>query len=335
MNTAAAMVNFARCEGVAQTIKNLRLRNDFYGRPYLQHFADTETLLRMHFFAVAICHQTHNLFHRKLKLFGWDYLEHVFVKLASEDSTLLNPRFLADQNPDQLVAMLKPEFSHDGNPENCTLDHTSQRIELMVDASKKLIDSYNGKVAELVMGCDGFLLNQGKGLYEVLPHFEAFTDPLQKKSTFLIKLLVEAGLLEIKDTQHFIPIMDYHMQRVLLRLGCVEILDEKYRAQIVGREILETDEPIRSLCVEAFKLIATKSGHAITKMNDFFWSLGRSCCHETMLCVDHFCEKTPCTFTQIVELQNHDTCAFVEICPGASGIKYRELWQPVVETHFY
>ncbi len=328
-------MNLARCGNVAQTIKNLRLRPDFYSRRYLRHFTDRETLLRMHFFAVAICHQTHNLFHKNLKLFGWDYIEYVFFRLASNNSDLLNPRFLRDQNPSILMEMLKQEFSHDGNSENCTLDQTSQRIELMVDASRKLIDGFNGHVAGLLKQSDGFLLNNGQGLYEVLPRFEAFTDPLQKKSTFLVKLLMEADLLEIKDTENFIPIMDYHMQRVLLRLGCVEISDESYREKIVNHEILDTDEPIRSRCVEAFRLIASESGHDITKMNDFFWSLGRSCCHQTMLCVDHLCEKTPCTFSQIVELQNHDTCAFSAICPGATDKKYRELWQPVVETHFY
>jgi len=330
-----AYVKLERCADVAEIISRLPLRKEFYQREYLQHFTDTETLLRMHFFAVAICHQTHNLFHPRIKIFGWDYLEHVFVKLSKENSDLLNPFFLNKVSLNKLVSMLKPEFSHDRNPENCTLDRLEQRAALMVDASQKLISDFNGEVGNLLMMSDGYLQKNGKGLYEILPQFEAFTDPLQKKSTFLIKLLMEAGFLEIRDPGHFIPIMDYHMQRVLLRLGCVEISDENVRQKIIRREFLETDEPIRSLCVEAFKAIAADSGHAVTKMNDFFWSLGRSCCHQTTLCTNHICEKTPCTFTQIVDIKNHDKCAFQDICLGAVNPIYRNLWQPVVETHYY
>lgn len=335
MDQPIAFVNLKRCAGVAEIISRLPLRKEFYQREYLQHFTNTETLLRMHFFAVAICHQTHNLFHQGLKLFGWDYLEHVFVNLAKEKSDLLNPFFLDKVNINKLVSMLKPVFSYDTNPENCTLDRLDQRAALMVDASQKLISDFGGEVGNLLTMSDGYLQNDGMGLYEILPQFEAFTDPLQKKSTFLIKLLMEADLLEIRDPEHFIPIMDYHMQRVLLRLGCVEISDENFRKKIIQHELLETDEPIRSLCVEAFKAIAADSGHPVTKMNDFFWSLGRSCCHQTTLCTDHICEKSPCTFTQIVDIKNHDKCAFQEICPGALDKKYRDLWQPVVETHYY
>lgn len=330
-----AQVNPERCAGVAKIIRNMALREDFYQREYLQHFTNTETLLRMHFFAVAICHQTHHLHHPGLHLFGWDYLENVFVKLANENSHLINPSLLAGMESEELARRLKPEFSYDGNPENCTLDRLYQRASLMIESSEKILDEYGGKLSNLLEKCDGYLLKNGNGLYELLPRFEAFSDPLQKKSTFLIKLLMEAGLIQIKDPGNFIPIMDYHMQRVLLRLGCVEISDENYRKEIIGRTVLKTDEPIRSLCVEAFRLISNKSGHPVTKMNDFFWSLGRSCCHQTILCTDHRCEKSPCTFTQIVELKNHDHCSFQEICPGVDDKKFRDLWQPVVETHFY
>jgi len=335
MNNNVAQVNPEKCNGVAKIISGLVLKKDFYQRNYLQHFTDTETLLRMHFFAVAICHQTHHLYHPGLNLFGWDYLEHVFVKLAKEKSDLLNPLFLAGLQTENLVNRLKPEFSYDKNPENCTLDRLDQRASLMIECSERILDEYGGNLTNLLEKCDGYILKGGSGLYELLPRFEAFSDPLQKKSTFLIKLLMEAGLIKIKDPGNFIPIMDYHMQRVLLRLGCVEITDENYRKEIISRKVLKTDEPIRSLCVEAFRLIASDSGHPVTKMNDFFWSLGRSCCHQTTLCTNHFCEKLPCTFTQIVDLKNHNHCTFQEICPGSFDKKFRDLWQPVVETHFY
>ena len=117
--------------------------------------------------------------------------------------------------------------------------------------------------------------------------------------------------------------------------GCVEISDKALREKILAQSKLATDEPIRSFCVEAFQLIASISGHPITKINDFFWSIGRSCCHKTTLCMDQFCEKSPCTFAQIVEAGNHKHCIFQDVCKGAVDENYRKLWQPMIETHYY
>jgi hypothetical protein len=164
---------------------------------------------------------------------------------------------------------------------------------------------------------------------------EAFSDPLQKKSTFLIKLLEESALLKIKDHEHFIPIMDYHMQRVLMRLGCVEITDKQLHQQLIERTPINSDEAIRVACVDAFRIIADISGHPVTKMNDFFWSVGRSCCNETTLCKDKVCSKNPCTLTQIIKLNIHNFCIFEEDCKGYRDDNYRNLWQPLVDTHFY
>ena len=337
MNATAeitAEINTARCQRVGEALKPLSLKADFYARPYLNVDAPAETRFRMHFFAVAICHQTHNLHLRELNLFGWDYLEYVFSALAANDAQLLRPEYLLHSDTERLAGELAAVFSATGKPEDTTLDRLSERAGLMRDAASHLINTYRGEVGKIFEIAHNRLCGS-YGLYWLLPEFEAFADPQQKKSTFLIKLLEEDGLVEISDPEHFIPIMDYHMQRVLLRLGCVEVKDQGLRNKLLARETLQTDEPIRGLCIDAFKIIAGNSDHPVTKMNDFFWSLGRSCCHETTLCTDGFCSKNPCTFSQIVEAGTHQNCVFQDFCPGAAHPTYRDLWQPVVETHYY
>ena len=331
---ATAEVNAERCHRVGEALRPLRLKADFYTRPYLNVFAPAETRFRMHFFAVAICHQTYNLYHRELNLFGWDYLEYVFSALAKNDARLLRPEYLLHCDTEQLAGELAAAFSYSGKPEDTTLDRLSERAGLMRDAASHLINTYQGEVGKIFEIAHNRLCGS-YGLYWLLPEFETFADPQQKKSTFLIKLLEEDGLVKISDPGNFIPIMDYHMQRVLLRLGCVEVKHQGLRNKLLARETFQTDEPIRGLCIEAFKIIAGNSGHPVTKMNDFFWSLGRSCCHETTLCSDGICSKNPCTFTQIVEAGTHDRCVFQDFRPGAAAPAYRDLWQPVVETHYY
>jgi hypothetical protein len=324
-----------QCRHVAEIIQPLHLRKEFYRRGYLNVEASPETRFSMHFFAVIICHQTHNLYHPGLRISGWDFIEHVFTGLAKNRNPLLNPDFLANTETTEIASLLARAFSHSPDPAVCSLDRLQERARLMKISSQELADGFSGKVSCLFEKSGNRLINQGRGIYEQLRLMEAFADPQQKKSTFLIKLLMEDGLLAIDDPENFIPIMDYHMQRVLLRLGCVEITDPNLQNSLLNREPLETDEPVRHFCIEAFKIIAEKSGHPVTKMNDFFWSLGRSCCHETTLCHDRVCSKSPCTFTQIVNIANHSNCIFAEICRGAAHESHRKLWQPVVDTHYY
>ncbi|NCC73288.1 MAG: hypothetical protein EOM06_07790 [Sphingobacteriia bacterium] len=330
-----AELNRDQCLRIAEIIRNLKPRKDFYQRNYLRVEADEETIFRMHFFAVAICHQTYTLHHPKLNLWGWDFIEHVFAILAKEKSQLLNPSYLVSTDSSKLVRQLKNWFTYDEEPDHCTLDRPDERVALMQDAAGFVTSEFKGKLSSLFRSSKGFLIHSGTGLYEVLPKMQAFTDSQQKKSTFLIKLLMDAGLITINDPENFIPIMDYHMQRVLMRTGCVEITDPDLRQQLINRKPQNSDEPIRSLCIEAFRIIADTSGHQVTRMNDYFWSLGRSCCNTTTLCHDHRCEKEPCTLTQIIELQAHSRCIFQDICPGAILDDYRNLWQPMVKTHFY
>lgn len=335
MNSKPVIINNDQCNRVGEIIKNLKLRPDFYRREFISLKTDNETKCRMLFFAVAICHQTYFLRNPKLNLFGWDYLEHVFLKLAKQKSQLLNPSFLSKTGAGNLIKMIKPLFSHDGMPENCTLDRLEERVVLMKEAGKILLSRYENSVRNMLDKADCYLFGNGEGLYEILACFTAFSDPLRKKSTFFIKLLQEANLVKIHDPENFIPIMDYHMQRVLLRLGCVEIIDPGLRQKLINRTEINSDHEIRSACVEAFRIIAGVSGNGITRMNDIFWSLGRSCCNETMLCVHKYCEKSPCTFTQIVDVDIHDFCIFANVCKGNKDENYRKLWQPIIKTHFY
>jgi hypothetical protein len=331
----AVIVNEAQCQKIAAIIKPLEPDNDFYQREYLTLTAQEETKYRMHFFAVAICHHTYSLHHPVLNIRGWDFIEHVFVRMAKEQAALLDPAYISKATVKEITGMLAAWFAHDEQKQDCTLDRLDERAGLMLDAARKLMERYDGSVKRLFDESKGYLRKNENGLYEIMPAFEAFSDPLQKKSTFLIKLLMDAGMIEIRDPENFIPIMDYHMQRVLLRTGCVEVQDNALRGQLLNRVALPTDEPIRSKCTDAFRIIAELSGRPVTRMNDYFWSLGRSCCNNTTLCHDGFCEKSPCTLSQIIQTGDHSGCIFEPVCPGAASEHYRNLWQPVVRTHFY
>ncbi|MBU1132366.1 queuosine salvage family protein [Patescibacteria group bacterium] len=329
------IVNEKQCRLIAEKLMPLELRQNHFQRLFLNFPADTETKLRAWLFATAICHQTHILINKKKNLVGWDFLEYVYSDLGKENSPLLDPHYLARLTAPELAEKLKPLFADDGNHENCTLDRLEERARFIIEISKQLNEKYEGKVENILQKSNGFLFNNGNGLYELLEQLPPFADPLRKKSTIFIKWIVDGKLMQIKDPQNFVPIMDYHMQRVLLRTGCVEVLDAELRESLRKKKPLASDEPIRNAAVEAIRKISQFSNKDISEIHDFFYPLGRSCCKEKTLCIDKTCDKNPCTFFLFVNIPEHEKCIFEGVCKGNADETYRNFWQPIVGTHYY
>jgi len=323
------------CLKVGLKLREMPVRKDFLSRPFLSHPMDTEARMAMLFYAVAICHQTRSLRSDKCQLFGWEYIENVFLDLAINNSYLIDPLSIRDADPVQIGVDLATAFSDTGDANLTTLDRIGERVILMKESSLLVNSLTGGRFSKLIELTENLLLNNGMGFYELLGKSQSFGDPLRKKSSFLIKLLIDAGLYSVRDKENYIPIMDYHMQRVLLRLGCVEVSDHNLWEALTNRIPMSTDKPVRIACIEAIRKISEYSGIDIWQMNDYFWTLGRSCCNETTLCTDGKCSKNPCSFQSIISIPDHRHCSFEYICRGAGDAETRSLWEPIVETHYY
>ncbi|MBN2174917.1 MAG: hypothetical protein JW731_12355 [Bacteroidales bacterium] len=330
-----AFVNRLQCEKIGKLIGTTDIRSSFYNREFLSFDTEREIKLRVYFISAAICHQTHTLYHPKLNLWGWYFMEYTFLQMVKNRSALLNPGYLSICSNVDLRLHLQKSFSFDGDPTNCTLDRLDERLEMLLEICSIVKTRYKGSISSMIDGCNGRLINDGKGIYEVLAGFKAFSDPHKKKITFFLKLATDAGLLQIRDPENLVPIMDYHMMRVLLRMGCVEVKDLGLREGLLNKKMQASDEDIRAKCIEAIRIIAKKSGHGILKMNDFLWPIGRSCCHEATLCHDTKCMKEPCTFYSIVKIGSHKKCFFETACLGNKDENYRKLWEPITETSYY
>lgn len=324
-----------RCVSIARQCSKLKVRRDFYARPFLNFDADRETKLRVYLMSAAICHQTHHLHHAGMDLWGWDYIEFGFLKMLRERNVLLNPGYISICREIDIEGMLLAAFSPDGDPANCTLDRIPERTAMLIEICRELKINYGSKVSGLIDASEGRLVNGEDGLYESLSRFKAFSDPFRKKISFFIKLATDAGVLRIRDPENLVPVMDYHMQRVLLRMGCLQLQDAQLRDALLSRKIMESDQEVRLACIEAMKVISLESGHDLLKMNDIFWPLGRSCCNESKLCADGSCAKVPCTFSQVADIADHQHCFFEEVCRGKDEAEYRDLWEPTVSTHYY
>jgi len=329
------IVNEQSCRSVGEILKEIRVKSSFFERPFLKNDFSIEVKLSMLFNAVAICHQTHNLYQPHLNLYGWDYIEHAFCQLAAESSPLLNPVSVSVLDPGEIQDLLLRQFSASGLLKDSTLDNIEERVVLFKDINNLIVIKYRGLFENLLKESSNMLVNHSRGFYELISESITFSDSKYKKSSFLLKLLFDAGLYHVYDEENFVPIVDYHMQRVLLRLGCIEVMDKKYDFKLRNKLRVETDEPVRQACIDAFGIISKVSGKKPWTMNDIFWPLGRSCCNEITLCTDHKCSKNPCTFDLMIALLDHETCIFQELCKGYQSGNPKTYKEPNVTTHFY
>ncbi|MBD3155620.1 MAG: hypothetical protein GF368_03105 [Candidatus Aenigmarchaeota archaeon] len=180
-------VNKKQCEKVANIIQNLRFRKSFYQDEFTLIKVDPEIKMRAYIYSIAICHQTHTLISKKRNLVGWGYLKFVFTKLMKTNSELLDPKYLEKLTTDELSEKLKPFFCED-DPNVCTLDRLEERSRFIIDISKVLSEKYDGKITKLVELSNIFLINDGKGLYELLEDFDCYSDTLRKKSTVFFEI---------------------------------------------------------------------------------------------------------------------------------------------------
>ncbi len=320
---------------IAQIVKSLTLKNDFLLRPFLSLEVEAEIKARMLFFSVGICHQTYALADKNRNLFGWDYLEDGFIRIASCNSVLLDPVWMEDNSIPTISDHIRPFFSPTGNPEDCTLDRLDERAGLWKNMAVVLNRDFKSSVLYLIAMANNHVNADDKGFYHLLPGFGAYTDPLFKKASFLIKLLGDAGFVTLKDPENLVPVMDYHMQRVLLRTGCVVINNPELETELKSRYPTASEPVIREKCIQAMRMISDYSEVELLRMNDIFYMLGRSCCLDNPLCVSGFCDKKPCSLTRTVELLNHESCIFTKGCAAVRDSSFLKYWHPVTDTHYY
>lgn len=326
-------VNKEQSEKIGKIVGSLKFKPSFYERDFIQ--IDSPLKMAMHFYSIGICHQTYHLANRKLNLYGWDYLEYGFLEILKNAPFLLEAKEIVKLSNSELAEKIKPFFAEDQNPDHCTLDNLDERLGLWKDMANGLLMHFDGKIENLFNTNDWVKTQNASNIYDSLKLFDAYSDPFQKKSGVFLKLIADANLIDIKKLENVILIMDYHMQRVLMRTGCVEVTDLKLKEDLQNRLPIKDDEIIRKVCIESMQIIANTSAYHPFKMNDVFYTLGRSCCNEKPLCRVKSCEKIPCTLTRAIVLQTHDTCIFQDICKGASDTDYLQFWQPQIKTHYY
>lgn len=140
-------------------------------------------------------------------------------------------------------------------------------------------------------------------------------DPLRKKSNLLALVLNQRPevYLSFGEGEEVQPVIDYHTMRGCLRMGLVELVDEKLRQIIEDRAIVTEEEEwaIRYACYLAVQEVVKYSDKSMGAVDWFFFYYSRQRCPEM---TEPVCAE----------------CAVDAICAHR-----KELFQPVIRTTYY
>lgn len=274
---------------------------------------DAKQISDFYFLLVAICHQTQSLQGTVNGTYqrGWDYLRLKFLNAVIADRTILDPSTWRQMTPDFLTNLLKDD--HYGE----TLTDVGGRASLIRELGMGLETQRLQSVHDMYLASDGQLAGDPAGLLARLSRFLAYSDPVQKKSYFLLGLMQNSKVWVFRDEMELGAPVDYHEVRGHLRLGTVRISGD-LRAVLVAKEQVSRSEDIaiRSAVRQAISLIASLTKHSPMRLHYLFWNIFRNLCiRENAKCFNADPSNSlPPRYLQFVE---HGNCPFAETCESA------------------
>lgn len=140
-----------------------------------------------------------------------------------------------------------------------TVAGAGERARLWRDLAAGLRDRYGGDASGLIDAAAGRLGGAG-GMLALLAEFEAYADPLEKKSFLFCKIAARRGWLRAADPEKWEVCADNVLMRLALRSGLV-------RDGPV--------EEVRAATRDAFKRVAERAGMSPPVLDDLLWELGR------------------------------------------------------------
>lgn len=245
------------------------------------------------------------LFHGK-EVKGSDLLWKVCKRTLDVDSEAFEPARLAEISPRYLSLV----FNSDQGP--VVWPDFDTRFQLTRAYGQWFVENETSPV-ELVRtanDCDNVLCVFLSKILNV-PGYNK--DNLQKKQLLLAMVLANRPehFLEDDDSDEWPPIVDYHLMRLALRLGLVDLTPGEEKSNKNRNWISPEEEgKIRDLVFLAVEQLIESSGRSMSFVDYIMWS-GRRYCPE-------------------MQEPNCSECIFTDVCK-----KRTNLFQPVLRTTAY
>lgn len=279
-----------------------------------------------YFAIVAICHQTSPLGERRLEGYisedphskreGWDYLKGRFLLHALQNRKLTSPSGWSRLTPIELSDL------YDDTVYGRTLTRVNERTHLLNDLGARLLEMGFQHIEELYLACGAKLGGEG-GFLARLHAFEAYRDPVQKKSLYFASIVATECGWHISDPENLLSPIDYHELRGHLRIGTVLIegaLHDKIRTGLPLSA--DEDTALRSVVQGINERVASQLGISSSRLHYLLWNVFRNCCPRQA--AETHCDscgdscKLPESYKAIPLYQGR--CIFSSICVSARQI---------------
>jgi len=285
---------------------------------------------------VAICHQTSPPGERQLEGYigsarkrGWDYLKEKFLLRAVQDGRWASRDFWIVLTPGDLSALY--EDASLGK----SLNRITERTFLLNDLGSMLRQRGFTRIEEAFAACGRAALDGG-GFLQFLKQFEAYKDPVCKKSLFFLSVAASECGWRILDGDKLRCPVDYHELRGHLRLGTVRVGDANLAFKLkTGLPFAEADDTkLRGVVQEIDDIIVRRASISSSALHYFLWNVFRCCCPRDSA-LTHCAGSQSCTLPDPYKglLSPHESCVFSEVC--ASAKETHKPAEPPYIGHFY
>ena len=235
-------------ERVAERVRELR---DGYQAPSFSKVPDPDA-------ALFLCAVDHRTGYRGRYLVGGTgpfegsaLLWAVGLQAARRRPGLLAAAGLSEVTPERVAELFRIGGETVADPE-C-------RAALWRDLAAGLERDHGGEAEALLAAADGHLGGAG-GLLELLAHYQAYADPLAKKSFLFAKICARRGWLGVHDPESWEVCADNVLMRLALRSGLIHP---------------GAGDEVRAATRAAFGHVARAAGIEPPVLDDLLWELGR------------------------------------------------------------
>lgn len=326
---------------LASSLRRFQFSFDRFDEPPLYPSSETEPALAANFFffMVAIDHRIRRDSAQYSGIVDGIGLHGAELLWALGKRRLdLDPSFFSAKSMETIDRGRVLEAFTSPDSKSAKISGPEERASLLRDAGRVLQRRFDGSALKLVEASRGFLVApQGNGLLEILKDFEAYRDPLSKKSFLLIKFLERRGWIHVLDPWHVHVPADNILQRLALRTGIVRVENPDLERKIrLGTPITsEEDNAVRSEVLLAFDHLGDKLPLAATHLDDILWEFGRAHCRIPTPSCDRIPDRTSERVRRLVVSGPVGECPFGH---GCSAYLRPERWflkEPAFDTLFY
>jgi len=266
------------------------------------------------------------------ELRGFNYLCERVSALARQNPEELDAENLANITAKRLQELLLGS----GVAEHTTILDAERRARILRDIYSKV----SPKLLEEMLEWDSFPLRE---IYAKIANNFGYAyskDPFYKKASIFIQMMVLGGVWHIEDFNGFIPAVDYHKQRLLLRNCCVVPLPPNVQKLLREAELAspEIEYQLRGACVDAIRVIANYSTKNVMEASIMLWAIGRNCCtkHQPVCALeDVVCSRDSCDLSNYITNECLGECLLASICPASEAEALRAYKEPNIATEFY